>query len=167
MCQRVPCSPARRYFLPSDRYLLKGYTYQGPIVGTSEIHADSWLISGPLGQALCKLVSYSILVSTGVSIQGLVLIAVDRFGAVAFPLRSPLISSKLCPFFILGSWIIAIATMFPHLFAYKLVEFPERLSCELRWNEAFGKSSSYYTIALSAIELHIPFTLIRGTWQKS
>ena len=37
------------------------------------------------------------------SIQSLVLIAVDRFGAVVFPLRSPLISSKLCPFFILAT----------------------------------------------------------------
>ena len=56
-----------------------------------------WLISGPLGQALCKLVPFLADVSTVVSIQNLVLIAVDRFGAVVFPLRSPLISSKLCP----------------------------------------------------------------------
>ena len=46
--------------------------------------SDSWLFSGPLGQALCKLVSFSIEVSTLVSSQSLVLIAVDRFGAVVF-----------------------------------------------------------------------------------
>ena len=56
---------------------------------------------GPLGQALCNLVAFLTDVSTAVSIQSLVLIAVGRFGAVVYPLRSPLISSKLCPFFIL------------------------------------------------------------------
>ena len=71
----------------------------------ADLYMDSqWLvISGPLGQALCKLVSILTDVSSFVSIQSLILIAVDRFGAVVFPLRSPLISSKLCPFFILAT----------------------------------------------------------------
>ena len=75
----------------------------------SYLYANSrWLISGPLGHALCKLVPFLSDVSTGVSVQCLVLIAVDRFGAVLFPLRSPLISSKLCLFFILTTWYISI-----------------------------------------------------------
>ena len=60
----------------------------------------SWRIDGQLGQALCKLAPFFGDISFVVSIQNLVLIAVDRFGAVVFPLRSPLIRSKLCPFFI-------------------------------------------------------------------
>lgn len=44
-----------------------------------------WLTSGPLGQALCKLVFFLPDTSCLVSIQSLVLIAVDRFGAVFFP----------------------------------------------------------------------------------
>ena len=59
------------------------------------LYSDAWLnISGPLGHALCKMVAVSIFVSSTVSIQSLILIAVDRFGAVVFPLRSPLISSN-------------------------------------------------------------------------
>ena len=83
---------------------------------------SQWFISGPLGQALCKLVSFLTDVSSFVSIQSLILIAVDRFGAVVFPLRSPLISSKLCPFFILTTWIFALAVYSPYLVAFKLVE---------------------------------------------
>ena len=79
------------------------------------LYMDSWLIGGPLGQALCKLVIFLSHVSLIVSIQSLVLIAVDRFGAVVYPLRSPLISSKLCPFFILATWIVAIAFQSPKL----------------------------------------------------
>ena len=52
-------------------------------------------------------------------IQNLVLIAVDRFGAVILPLRSSLISSKLWPFFILCTWTVAIAVNSPELFALK------------------------------------------------
>ena len=66
-------------------------------------YINTWLIGGPLGLALCKLVILLSDVSFAVSIQSLVLIAVDRFGAVVFPLRSPLITSKLCPFFILAT----------------------------------------------------------------
>ena len=45
-----------------------------------ELYLDSWLISGPLGQVLCKLATFLINVSMSVSFQSLVLIAVDRFG---------------------------------------------------------------------------------------
>ena len=95
-----------------------------------DLYTDSWLIGGPLGQALCKLFYFFADLSGAVSVQSLILIAVDRFGAVVFPLRSPLISSKLCPFFILATWIVAIAVNSPELFVNKLVEYPEGRLCE-------------------------------------
>lgn len=102
-----------------------------------ELYADSWPMSGPSEVAWCKLVPFLADVSTVVSIQSLVLIAVDRFGAVVFPLRSPLISSKRCPFFIFTTWIVAIAICSPYLFAFKLVEHSGQMACKRRWNEAF------------------------------
>ena len=123
---------------------------------------NSWLIGGPLGQALCKLVVFLPSVSTAVSIESLVLIAVDRFGAVVFPLRSPLISSKLCPFFILATWIIATAVFSPDFFAYKLVEYSGRLVCAVSWKEVFGESSSLenYFASILMIFHFIPLVLI-------
>ena len=45
-----------------------------------------------------------------------------------------------------------------------IVEYPEKLACEIRWNEVFDESSYYifqiYIIALSIIELYIPFALM-------
>ena len=127
------------------------------------LYINSWLIGGRLGKALCKLISLFLpLVSMAVSIQSLVLIAVDRFGAVVFPLRSPLISSKLCPFFILVTWIIAMAVFSPYLFAVKLVEYPGRLVCALRWKEVFGEFSSLdnYHFSYVIIFYSIPLVLI-------
>ena len=127
-----------------------------------DLYTDSWLIGGPLGQALCKLFYFFADLSGVVSVQSVVLIAVDRFGAVVFPLRSPLISSKLCPFFILASWIVAIAVNSPELFVNKLVEHPEGLLCEYHWNEVFGESSSLenYVASYVVVFMFIPLVLI-------
>ena len=126
------------------------------------INIDSWLIGGPLGQALCRLALFLIHVSGFVFIQSLVLIAVDRFGAVVFPLRSLLISSKLCPVFILSAWIVAMSVSSPYFFSMKLVEYPGRLECQMHWNEVFRETSSFrkYLVAISVVFLCFPLVLI-------
>ena len=128
------------------------------------LYTDSLLIGGPLGQVLCKVTSFLVDLSGVVSIQSLVLIAVDRFGAVVFPLRSPLISSKLCPFFILATWIVGIAVNSPKLFVEKLAEYPDcsGLLCERHWNKVFGESSSYenYVVSTLVVFIFIPSVLI-------
>ncbi|XP_078377731.1 QRFP-like peptide receptor [Oculina patagonica] len=127
------------------------------------LYTDFWPNSnGPLGNALCKLYPLLPIISFTVSIQSLVLIAVDRFGAVVFPFRSPLISSKLCPFFILATWIVALAFYTPYFFVFKLVEYPQGLVCALQWNKVFGKSSSFknYVLAIFVTFLFIPVMLL-------
>ena len=126
------------------------------------LYLDSSLIGGPLGQALCKLVNFLADVSNAVSIQSLVLIAVDRFGAVVYPLRPPLFSSKRHRWYILGTWTVALAVNSPNLFAFKLVEYPEGLGCVWQWHEAFGESSSFenYFVAMMVIFNFIPLVLL-------
>ena len=128
----------------------------------SSLYVDYWLITGPLGQALCKLVPFFQDVSLSVSMQSVVLIAVDRFGAVVYPLRSPLISSKLCPLFILATWIVASVVFSPDLIALKLVEHPGGHVCTIQWNDVFGESSSLqnYLVAMFVIFLYTPLVLI-------
>jgi len=87
------------------------------------LYTDSWLICGPLGQAFCKLTPLLTDVPFAVSIQSLVLLAVGRFGAVVYPRLSPLISLKLCPFFILVTWIVAMAYFCPYPFFFKIAEY--------------------------------------------
>ena len=88
----------------------------------------------------------------------------DRFGAVVFPLRSPLIRSKLCPFFILATWIVAVAVSSPYVFAAKLVENSGRKQCDPNagWKEAFAEFSSYqdFTIVIFIFFIYIPVLLL-------
>ena len=128
----------------------------------TKLSVGSLLVSGPLGQALCKISYFLANASTAVSIQSLLLIAVDRFAAVVFPLRQPLISSKLCHFIILATWIVAMAVSSPNLFVFKLVKYPGTLVCEPRWSEAFGKSLSEadYVLALYVVFYYVPVALL-------
>ena len=125
------------------------------------LYSNSWQNGGSLGEALCKLGTFLPSVSFAVSVQSLVLIAVDRFGAVVYPLRSPLISSKLWSFFIFATWIVASAFPYPLLFN-KLAEYQGRLVCLLQWEEAFRGSLSKesYTLSWVVIFTFIPLLLI-------
>ena len=129
----------------------------------SNLHTSySFLIGGQLSQALCKLVPFFSNVSIIVSSQNLILIAVDRFGAVVFPLRSPLIRSKLCPFFILATWMFAIVFCSPDFLAFELVEHPEGVRCVLRWKKVFGESLSFtsFLLAYNIVFTYIPVMLL-------
>ena len=122
----------------------------------------SWIIGGQLGQALCKLISLFAEASAIVSIQSLILIAVDRFGAVVFPLRSPLIRSKWCPFFILATWVVAVGVSSPYLFALKLVDNSGKMYCMVKWKEAFGESSSHphFKLVIYIMFAYVPVLLL-------
>ena len=124
--------------------------------------ASHWLLSGPFGQALCRLRYFVTDVSIVVSVQSLVLIAVDRFVAVVFPLRPSLISSKRCRLFILVIWVVAMAVSCPQLLVWKVVDNTERLVCQRELNDKFRESSSIknYTLVTIIVFLYVPLVLI-------
>ena len=130
-------------------------------VRLAHLHVGSWLIGGTLGQALCKIHPFLSDVSSSVSIQSLVLITVDRFVAVVIPLRSPLITRKLCPLFIVATWIVAMAVLSPYLVAFKLFKYQGRLMCECLWIEAFGGNTyANYALAIAIVFFYIPLVLV-------
>ena len=59
--------------------------------------------------------------STAVSIQSLVVMAIDRFRGVVFPFRPPLITSRVCKVFIVVIWIVAMCIHAPYFYALRLV----------------------------------------------
>ena len=128
----------------------------------SHLLTNSFLISGKLGLTLCKLVPFFSSVSIDVSIQNLILIAVDRFGAVVFPLRSPLIRSKLCPFFILATWIVAVAINSPYMITNNLVEYADETWCVIKWEKVFGESLPHTSFVLASfcLFIYIPLLLL-------
>ena len=131
-------------------------------VRLAELNVGLWLIGGTLGQALCKILPFLTEISMVVSIQSLVLITVDRYAAVVVPLRSPLISRKVCRCLIVGTWILAAAFHSPFLFTFNLVEYQEEKWCENQWEVIFGENSSFGIYILSAFIFfyYIPFVVL-------
>ena len=127
------------------------------------LYRYSWLISGVLGSALCKLINFLFEVSYIVSVLSLILIAVGRFGAVVWPLHSPLINLKRCTFFILATWIVAMAFMSPlDLFARSFEKYEGEVLCVYQWEEAFGESVSFtdYVLAYYIVFVYTPIILL-------
>ena len=131
-------------------------------VRLADLHVGSWLIGGTLGQALCKTYAFLPTNSVLVSIQSLVLITVDRYAAVVVPLRSPLISRKVCRCLIVGTWILAVAFCWPYLFNFNLVEYQEGKRCMNQWEVIFGEKSSFgiYLLSASILFFYIPFVVL-------
>jgi len=131
-------------------------------VRLADLHVGSWLIGGTLGQALCKIHAFLAEISMLVSIQSLVLITADRYAAVVVPLRSPLISRKVCRCLIVGTWILAALFFWPLLFRNNLVEYQEEKRCMNQWEVIFGDKSSFgiYLLSLAILFFYIPFVVL-------
>ena len=131
-------------------------------VRLTDLHVGSWLIGGTLGQALCKIHPFLIEISMKVSIQSLVLITVDRYAAVVVPLRSPLISRKVCRCLIVGTWILAAAFYSPYFFTFNLVEYQEGKRCMNQWEVIFAEKSSLaiYLLSTYIFSFYIPFVVL-------
>ena len=129
-----------------------------PLRLSAEIHSGgSWPTGGLLGQALCKLAIYFTHVSFGVSSQSLVLIALDRYVAVVFPLRSPFISRKLFPFFILATWVVALAFFAPYMIVAKVDEGTQGTVCYFDW---YGTFEGSWPIENHYITVYTAFSFI-------
>ena len=125
-----------------------------------EMYGAFWFFSGEQGQAFCTVMLFIQYVSCLVSIENLVLIAVDRFGAVVFPFRSPLIGSKLCPFFIFATWLVASALSSPTFFSYKSVEYTGKFNCELVWKHALFEDNYFYAMPFVFMVISLALVII-------
>lgn len=89
-----------------------------------------WLIDGVLGETLCKLTAFFQDISTAVSVQTLVAIAVDRFYAVWFPLKAARIKPRV-KYVILLIWWISTLIHAPYLYGFKIGTFSGKTYCFL------------------------------------
>ena len=99
-----------------------------------------WRIGGTAGSVLCKLESYLRHVSSTVSMESLMWIALDRFMAVVFPMKVHLISSRFRVFAIPFTWIVAMTINFFDFFIYDLMS--ENRMCAVKYSAL----SSYTTL---------------------
>ena len=132
--------------------------------------SESWKVDRPwiLGNILCKLCYFLPDVSLVVSIESLLLISMDRFIAVVFPLRAKLISSRVRLTSIVCTWIIAIAVHAHYFYTFKLFPYENKSYCNLYWGPTFDhvETNKRYVIATFITFILVPiclFTIVYGT----
>ena len=124
-----------------------------------------WHVGGVTGGVLCKFYSFAKSISSAVSAQSLVWIAVDRFVAILFPMKIGLVSPTIRITAIVSSWITAIALTTPVLITWELaykdscfVLFCSPVNTVSVFPDAEA-SNAYWIIQLTFI-LTFPFTLM-------
>ena len=133
-------------------------------IDIASLIADSvqWQIGGGFGLALCKLLPFLADVSVAVSIQTLVMVAFDRFYAIKFPMRKPLITNRVCSVTIVIIWFIAMALYSPIFYTAKLKQFADKLFCTMDWGPEFDNTTaqSRHFVSIFVLLYAIPLLLI-------
>ena len=130
--------------------------------------SDAFLVDSPLalGNALCKLIYFLPDVSVYVSIQSLLLLSIDRFIAVVFPLKAKLISSKMRIGGIVCTWIVAISVHAPYFYTLRLVydETSQSHTCEHDWGFNHNSTHSSFITGMFITFVLVPVCILAITY---
>ena len=127
------------------------------------LHLHTWVITeGFLASIMCKVTPYLADVSLLVSVQSLVVIALDCYVAVVFPLRVSLLTSKRCLLYIVSIWIVSMLVAIPHLHANILFEFDGEYFCLTDWKEVLedGMSMADFYLGFATLFVYFPSALL-------
>ena len=116
-----------------------------------------------LGNILCKLCYFLPDVSLTVSIESLLLISVDRFIAVVFPLKARHVSTNVHLICIGCTWIIAIAVHAHYFYTFRLLPYGnESYECSLSWEPAFNHTETHkrYVTAVFITFVLVPICIL-------
>ena len=125
------------------------------ISGSTAFRVNSPLV---LGNILCKLCHFLPDVSVLVSIESLLLMSVDRFIAVVFPLKTTLVTSKVRVICISCTWLVAIAVYAPLFYTLRLSLIGNKTyECKLDWGPAFDHEETHKRYVTATF---ITFTIV-------
>ena len=121
-----------------------------------------WLIDGPTGVVLCKVVYFFQDISTAVSIQSIVVITLDRYTGVVFPFREPIVTPKRRKFVIAFIWLISMGLHSIYFYVVRHQRVNAISICFFSFEPAFDHLSAsriQFTI-FSVFLIAIPLTII-------
>ena len=121
-----------------------------------------WLLGGLAGLSLCKVVYFFQDLSIAVSIQSLVVIAIDRYQGIVFPFRPPIITCKICKAIIPVIWIVAMLIHGWYFYTARLVEKANKWYCIFSWAPEFDDrpTQERYYISISVLLVFLPLCVI-------
>ena len=107
------------------------------------------LISQPfLASLSCKLGIYSRSLSYVVSILSLVLMAVDRFTATAFPLNTVHVSGRIQKTLLFPTWLLPALSLAPFIVHVKIIEVKRQSFCRNMMSKSSLKIYYFFAFVL-------------------
>ena len=91
------------------------------------------LIEGPLATIGCQFGLYGRMVSHSVSILSLVMIAMDRFIAIVFPLKAIMLARKLRVTLICATWAFSLTWHIPDIYFGRVTTEGSVTACRFSW----------------------------------
>jgi len=96
-------------------------------------------ITGPVATVVCKLGMYFRGISQVVSVLSLVLIAVDRYVAIVFPLKTTIFArGRIRLTLLVLTWIVPVVCGFPYFLYTKIVKVDDQTFCRMVWDKLVG-----------------------------
>jgi hypothetical protein len=132
------------------------------IVNTANGKQMRWLIEGALGDVTCKLFIFLIDISPAVSVISLVMIAVNRFVAIVYPMHyGELFSTKKSKILIALIWVAVTIIFSPYFYIFRISNDGNNM-CIYEWSPPFDKkkSETIFFSMLVAVFFLIPFISI-------
>lgn len=135
------------------------------LITIEAIGSNAFLVHGGGGTFLCKMCTFLSDISLSVSTLSLVLIAVERFLAVVYPLLYKKTSAKRRRLLVVSTWILAAAFHAPYFYTMRLMSSDDNgydINCQPSWEPAFDDTSAHrrYEIFLFTTVLILPLLII-------
>ncbi|XP_078370285.1 neuromedin-K receptor-like [Oculina patagonica] len=111
--------------------------FNWPLYATEGMLSSKVFITEPAASVVCKLGLCFRVISQVVSLLSLVLIAVDRYVAIVFPLKMTILDQGT-PRVILSlfTWIIPLFCCFPYFLYAKVVQVKNQTFCRVVWDKS-------------------------------
>ena len=130
---------------------------------------NEWYLNGFIGEALCRVTYIIQDVSIAVSIESLVLIAVERFRSILFPLRPIFITNSVRNISIFLTWILAFGFHAPYIYTWRLSVQGDKTLCIYSWAPLYNMDVimknyflvlSFFLFILPMVTLTILYSII-------
>ena len=108
---------------------LLGPVFSWPLYASEGMLTPNILISEPWATSVCKLGMYCRTVSQVVSVLCLVLITLDRFVAIVFPLKAIMVKVKVRVIVLALSWLIPIFCGLPYVLFARTIKVEDQTFC--------------------------------------
>ena len=127
-----------------------------------------WLLDGAVGLISCKLVYFLQDISSSVSVQSLVVIAIDRYRGIVFPFRQAIITPKRCKVIIPLVWLSSMGLHAIYFYTVRLVSQNNTTYCVFSWEPAFHpqKAQELYIIIILILVILLPFSVITVLYSR-